>query len=102
MATVRGDYLDGEFQGFANGKVRMNSPLFGPSTLDRAEIIEVNVHPPQSPVPKPKFIVRSEDGGIYMANSLTPDAQMGTVVVQEKLAGSLEFPLRELLAVEMP
>ncbi len=91
-----GDFLDGEFQGLAKGKVEMASVLFGRRSFDvRTGVLAVVL---RKPTPKPAtFQIRTANGSVFQASALR--VETGSLALEVPLAGTLKVPLPEVLEI---
>ena len=70
VLLINGDFIDGEFKGITDGRVHLNSVLFGLKSYDISfEALAVCLRDP-SPSPS-KFLVKSRSGGALLAQSVT-------------------------------
>ncbi len=71
VLLARGDFMEGELESLSNGRVKMNSVLFGPSNLAvGSEAVIVILRDAAPAGADAAWVVRTTDGVLYMAKSL--------------------------------
>ena len=97
VLLATGDFVDGEFKGIENGKVKLSSVLFGLKTFDASyEALAVVLRAPTSP-PQDVFEVQSRDGSVLLAKA--PKLEAGALVLAESPLAGLRVREEDLLEI---
>jgi hypothetical protein len=92
----KGDFVDGDFRGLENGRVKVSSILFGLRSYDvKKEVLAVSLRDPTGP--SAPLEVRLRDQTLIQSGStrLEPDQ----LVIQEAALGTLRIPAGELAEI---
>jgi hypothetical protein len=94
------DFMEADFKGLRDGKVRFTSLLFGPKTFDvtRQELVAV-ILAPVAPAAA-RFRVKTRDGGILLTDSV--EFGKDELRVRNPALGTLRFALVDLVEIERP
>ena len=75
-----GDFFQGEFNGMDNGKIKLMSLIFGPSSFaPESEAAALILQVPRSPASE--YRVRTADGSVYLVKSVALD--QGNLIVED-------------------
>ena len=84
----RGDFMEGEFESLKDGRLKLNSIVFGPANLAAgSEALIVVLHDITGTSGQASWIVRTTEGFVYMAKTMTIDRE--SLVIDDELAGSV-------------
>ena len=97
LLLATGDFVDGEFKGIEDGKVKLSSVLFGLKTFDASyEVLAIVLRAPASP-PQDLFEVQSRDGSVILAKA--PKLEDGALVLAEPPLAGLRVREQDLLEI---
>ena len=96
LFTLGGDFIEGECQEIQGGNMKLNSVVFGPSTIDIASRAAAVVYHDAGLTDAP-WTIRTISGGVIRAASYRVEGD--SVLVDEPAAGRLEFQLHEIVEI---
>jgi hypothetical protein len=77
-----GDFVEGEFRGYSRGRIQLSSVLFGLSNFDIRDkavaLILRDIEPARA-----QMLIRTQDGSLYPARSVTPDQDL--LIIEDAL-----------------
>ena len=98
VLLMAGDFMECEVVRFSYGQyLDLNSVVFGAKRLDAAREVICAVLSEPKPE-KPSYDIRLRDGSFLPAKSFSLAGEM--IQVESPLAGTLKYPLTELLSIE--
>jgi hypothetical protein len=88
-----GDFVEGEFKSLRDGRITLSSLIFGLQRFDvRDKALALVLSDLEAA--RAEMILRTRDGSVYMAKSVTP--QNGRLVIQDPLAGEFSINIRDV------
>ena len=95
VLLTRGEFFEGEFKGLDDGKVRLSSVLFGLRRFEAKDVAAVVLH--DADVPHGRYVVRTADGTVLMADSLR--AGKGELIVGKEGGGTVNVAGKDVYEI---
>jgi hypothetical protein len=92
-----GDFIEGEFRGLAESRVRISSVLFGQRTYDLRNKVAAVALRDLTPL-NPAFEVRTQEGSEWRARAIAVEAD--SLRLEEPLVGTWRIAARELADIQ--
>lgn len=91
-----GDFVEGEFRNYSRGRIELSSVLFGLANFDIRDkavaLILGDIEPPRA-----QILIRTHDGSLYPAKSVTPDQD--TLIIEDSLGVKFSINRTEVAAL---
>jgi hypothetical protein len=94
-----GDFIDGEFRGIEDGRVKISSVLFGQRSYELNRKVATVVLRHLSPRPA-SFEIRTQDGSVWRPKTMR--LEQDALQVEEPLAGVWQIPSQDLVEIRRP
>ena len=92
-----GDFMEGELLGIQDGRIKMESVLFGRKSFDMAEAVALWLQPPRS-MARPQFAIRTNSGSYILTDKLS--LQTGAVLLDGSPLRKYRLAQNEILTIE--
>lgn len=96
VLTERGEFMEGDIREIANGQVRVNSVIFGPTTYRLDDVASIVLRAPD-PLDT-AYRVHLTDGSVLMARAISPKGK-DQLTIDEQSTGSITVPLRDVYLI---
>ena len=95
VLLTSGDFYEGDFRGIKDGRVRVDSVVFGLKTFETNELLAISLH---DIADDGKHIsVRTSDGSIYLPAKLS--IENGRLQMQDDSAGPVSVSIRDIVEI---
>jgi hypothetical protein len=95
VLLTNGDFYEGDIDQLQDGKVQVNSVIFGPRQFTlRSEVSALVLRPTGDETQASNFVVEGNDGSVFRADALAADGQ--NLVVADQFLGKLSLDFRSL------
>ncbi len=95
VLLTSGDFYEGDFRGIKDGRVRVDSVVFGLKTFENNELLAISLH---DIADDGKHIsVRTSDGSIYLPAKLS--IEKGCLQMQDDSAGPVSVSIRDIVEI---
>jgi PA14 domain len=91
------DFIDGEFRGLSNGRIKFSSVLFGIKSYDLNQVLAIVLRD-LKPAPA-RFEIRTRDESLLLANDVRLEKDQ--VAFQDALLAGLKVPAGDLLEIKI-
>ena len=92
-----GDFMEGELLGIQDGRIKMESVLFGRKSFDMAEAVALWLQPPRS-MARPQFAIRTNSGSYILTDKLS--LQTGVVLLDDSPFRKHRLAQNEILTIK--
>ena len=92
-----GDFMEGELLGIQDGRIKMESVLFGRKSFDMAEAVALWLQPPRS-MARPQFAIRTNSGSYILTDKLS--LLTGTVLLDGSPFRKHRLAQNEILTIK--
>ena len=92
-----GDFMEGELLGIQDGRIKMESVLFGRKSFDMAEAVALWLQPPRS-MGRPQFAIRTNSGSYILTDKLS--LQTGAVLLDGSPLRKYRLAQNQILTIE--
>jgi hypothetical protein len=93
VLLASGDFYEGDFRGLKDGRVSVDSVVFGPQSFELNDVLAVVLHDLiDAAGPRPQ--VRTSDGSVYVARGLR--FENGRVAIDDETAGTFSLSIRDV------
>jgi hypothetical protein len=90
-----GDFYEGEFRGIKDGRVTVDSVVFGSRTFENQDLLAVVLHDVTDEGKHAE--VRTSDGSVYAMKDVT--LEHGRVQMHDELAGDFSVSVRDVVEI---
>ena len=90
------DFAEGEFKGFADGKIKLSSVLFGVKSYDADKVVAVILREPKPAAAR--YALRTRYQSLLLVNALRVEKE-GVTVLDAALSG-FKIPSDELVEIK--
>lgn len=92
-----GDFVEGEFRGIADGRVKLDTVLFGQKQFDLARDVAAVILRETAPASW-RYALRLQDQTLLLVQDIALEAQ--SLRVRDSLVGNLAIPIAELVSLQ--
>jgi len=95
VLMTNGDFYEGDIDRVADGKIQVNSVIFGPREFTlRRDVAALVLHTPPTDLKAPDYLVQTNDGSVFMADSMAGDGAKLTIT--DHTIGKMQVDLRNV------
>ena len=96
MLLASGDFVEGDFRALKDGRVTLDSIVFGPQRVESEKVLAIVLHDSAAILKKPH--IATTDGSLYVPRSIKLDA--GRLWIDDESAGSFSVSLRDVVEIQ--
>lgn len=95
VLLASGDFYEGDFRGIKDGRVIVDSVVFGQKTFENHELLAIALHDVAED--GKRTAVKTSDGSVYLPTNLAIEA--GRLVMQDESAGRISVSIRDVVEI---